>query len=180
MLEKQFEFKIIKDHDVDAFKKDFDKVDSVKLDLRNNKLHKNKFEELFERLAATRIQYFSMDLSNYENLDEDKFESIVKCLRNWNLKTLILFIPGVKLNDNQFESLFYESLRTMSNLENLYLDMENTNFNKSKMRALERVLPKLENLNNVYINIKNNNILKDDITTISKEIQNIPARELLF
>ncbi len=180
MVDQAYEFKIIKDHDVDSLKNDFDKVDTVKLDLKNNKLHKAKFEELFERLSVTKIQYFQLDLANYEGLDADKFEAIVKCLRSWNLKTLILLFSGVKLADDQFESLIFETFRTHTNLENLYLDLESIGFSKNKMRTLERIIPKLENLNNIYINLKNNDLGKNEIVQLSKEIQNIPARELLF
>ena len=180
MIEQQYEFKIIKDHDVDTFKKDFDKIDSIKLDLKNNKLHKVKFLELFERLSVTKLSYFQLDLSNYDGLDNEKFEAIVNCIRNWNLKTFILLISGVKLTDTQFDSLVFESLRTMNNLENLYLDIQNINFSKSKMKTLEHLIPKMENLNNIFINLRNNNLLKEDIAHISKEIQHIPAREFLF
>jgi hypothetical protein len=180
MLESQYEFKIIKDHDVDAFKKDFDKVDSIKLDLKSNKLHKAKFLELFERLAVTRLNYVQIDLTNYDGLDSEKFEALVNCIRNWNPKTLILLLSGVKMSDTQFDSLMFESLRTMNSLENLYLDLQNTDFNKNKMKSLEKLLPKLESLNNIFLNLKSNNLHTEDITHISKEIQHIPAREFLF
>jgi hypothetical protein len=180
MVDKQYEFKIIKDHDVDNFKKDFDKVDTVKLDLKMNKLHKIKFQELFERLAATRLNYFLLDLTNYDGLDSDKVEAIINCIKNWNLKTLILCLQGVKLNDNQFNSLFYESIRTMTNLENLYIDLENSGATKSKLKSLEHLIPKMNKLNNIFLNLRNNKIEKEDVNQISKEIQHIPAREFLF
>jgi hypothetical protein len=180
MVDQSYEFKIIKDHDVDSLKSDFDKVDIMKLDMKNNKLSKVKFDELFERLAATKLQYFQLDFMNYEGLDSDKIDSMVKCLRSWNLKTLILLFSGVKMSDDHFESLVFETLRTHTNLENLYLDLERCNLSKSKLRTLERIIPKLDNLSNLFINVKNNDLEKTDIVHISKEIQHIPTRELLF
>ena len=180
MLESQYEFKIIKDHDVDSFKKDFDKVDSIKLDLKNNKLHKAKFLELFERLSVTKLNYVLIDFTNYDGLDSEKFEAFVNCIRNWNPKTLILLLSGIQMSDTQFESLIYESLRTMNNLENFYLDIQDIKFNKNKMKSLEKLIPKLVNLSNIFINLKKNNLHNEDISHISKEIQHIPAREFLF
>lgn len=180
MIDEQFTFTIIKDKDIDTFKTDFDKVDTIKLDLKKNKLHFAKFEELFDRLSRTSINYFHLDLSNYSDLDNDKLACIVKCIRNWNLKTLILLFPHVKLTDPQFESLIYESIKTMNNLENLYLDLENIGFDASKMRTLERLIPKLKNLQNVFINIKGNNLTKDEIAKLSKELNHVHQREFLF
>jgi hypothetical protein len=180
MVDQNYDFKIIKDHDVDTLKSEFDKVDSIKLDLKNNKLSKVKFDELFERLSVTKLQYFQLDLMNYEGMHPDKLESIIKCLRSWNLKTFILLFSGVKISDNDFESLLFETLRTHTNLENLYLDLERCGLSKNKLRTLERIIPKLENLSNIYINLKNNDLVKNEIVQLSKEIQHIPARDLLF
>ena len=180
MLDKQYEFKIIKDKDIENFKKDFDKVDTIKLDLKNNKLSASKFEELFDRLSRTKIAYFQLDLSNYSDLDNEKLESIVKCLRCWNLKTLILLFSQVKIADSQFESLIYESIHMNSNLENLYLHLENINFDSNKMSTLEKLIPKLKNLQNIYINIKSNNLKKEEITKLSKAMNHVPTREFLW
>lgn len=179
MFESQYEFKVIKDHDVDSFRKDFDKVNRIKLDLKNSHLSTIKFLELFERLAATKIEYFQLDLSNLA-LTNEMYEAIIKCVRCWNLKTLILLFAGIKLTDNQFHSLVYESFRTMSNLENLYLDFESMGWSSNKSKSLEQVIPKLDSLNNIFINLRNNSLAKEDIQGISKVIQHIPAKEFVF
>jgi hypothetical protein len=180
MLDTQYDFSIIKDKDIDNFKKDFDKVDTIKLDLKNNKLHPSKFEELFDRLSRTKISYFQLDLTNYSDLDNEKLESIVKCLRCWNLKTLILLFSHVKFANPQFESLIYESIHMNSNLENLYLDLENINFDSNKMRTLEKLIPKLKNLQNIYINVKSNHLTKEEITKLSKAMNHVPVREFIW
>lgn len=180
MLESQYEFTIIKDKDIDTYRKDFDKVDTIKLDLKKNKLSYPKFEELFDRLSRTKLTYFQLDMSNYADLDNEKLSCIVKCIRNWNLKTLILLFPHVKFTDPQFESLIFESIKTMTNLENLYLDLENINFDSNKMRTMEKLIPKIKNLQNIFINIKSNNLSKDDIAKLSKELNHIPVREFIW
>jgi hypothetical protein len=180
MIDTQFDFKICKDHDVDTYKKDFDKVDKIRLDMKNNKLSTLKFEELFERLSATKIEYFQLDISNFDKINSEMFEAIIKCIRTWNLKTLILQISGINISDSQFESLIFESLRTMTNLQNLYLDMERVGWNKNKNRSIERLIPQLESLNNIFLNVKNNNLTKDEIEGISKMIKHIPSREFIL
>ena len=43
MLDEQFRFLIHKNEDVEKYKKDFDKIDHIHLDLKNNKLNPIKF-----------------------------------------------------------------------------------------------------------------------------------------
>jgi len=179
MSENLYEFKIIKDHDVEVCKKDFDKLNKIKLDLRNNKLSIIKFEELFERLSITRIEIFELDLS-YTECSSSALECINKCLRFWNLKTLILKIVGIKISDSDFDSLIYESLKLMSNMTNLYLDLESLNkWTHNKSRSMNKLFSKLQ-LEKIYINLKNASCNKEDMEEISKSIKHISTKELIF
>jgi hypothetical protein len=180
MIEEQYEFRILKDKDIDTYKSDFDKVDKIKLDLKKNKLHPIKFVELFDRLSRTKMSYFQLDMSNTSDLDDDKLDAIVKCIRVWNLKSLILLFSNVKLTDTQFESLIFESIQTMTNLENLYLDLENIDFDENKLHTLERLIPKLKNLQKIFLNIKRNKITRNEIERLGKNLKHISSQELIF
>lgn len=174
-----YDFEVIKNADIEKYKHDFDKVDTIKLDLRNNKLSKGKWEELFQRLSATKIIHFQLNLDNYDELDDSKVMDLVDCLKVWNLHSLVLNFSNVKLTDAQFEQIFYEAICMMTKLVKLAIDIENVKFDEFKARCLEKLLQKLQ-LKEFYLNIRRNHVSKDELARITKFMSHIPSRELLI
>ncbi len=186
MLESEYEFTIHKDKDVDLYRKDFDKINKVKLVLpKACKITQNKFDELFERLSVTKIEYFQLDMteaiSSTTLSTADMLYAINKCIRCWNLKTFILQIPHLKLSNDQVDGLIYESLRNMTNLENLYVDLSGcVDTHSIVARAFEKLIPRLKSLENIFINMKECKLAKEEMNSISNVIKHVKVREFLF
>lgn len=180
MLEDQYKFDIIKDSDIEQYKTDWDKVDTIKLILKHNKLSIPKFEELFQRLSATKIENLEIDLTDYEHLDQDRIQALVDCVRGMNLKTFVFLLSNVSLKDNQFNQLIYDTMENMFNLKTLYLELENVGMNSNKVKTLENLLSKHQNIKSLYINLKKNNLTKDDVAHVSKVTMHIPSRDIIF
>jgi hypothetical protein len=179
MFEDQYRFAIKKDLDVDISKKDFDKVDTIALDLKHNKLKKAKFMELFERLSVRKFENLEIDLREYDGLDDDKVLALIDCVRNYNLKTFILILSDINLTDDEFEGLIYKTMEKMTNLEKLHLELENINMTEIKRKVIEKILTKLKNIDTVYINLKRNKLTPQDISHISKAMHHIPNQDFV-
>jgi hypothetical protein len=182
MIDKEYEFKIYKDSDLDHYKKEFDKVDCIRLDLRNTKLSKDKFQELFERLTVTshKLNALQIDISDFDRLDDDYISYMSMSIRSLNLKTFIFNFSECQLTDSQFECLVYDSLMAMTKLEKLYLFMENIKFDECKAKILEKLFSKLKGLEYLYMDLKKNKLEKDDIAMFEKCFAHVYTKEIIY
>ncbi len=176
MLENQYRFQIHKNDDIEKYRKDFDKIDNIILDLRDHKLNHEKFNELFERLSMTKIHDACIDFSNTP-LDKLQVESFLKAIRTWNLRRCSLNFQNVPFSDEHFNSIV-DALRYMANLEKLSLNFQNCKINEEKIRALEKIVEKLTNLECLELDLSRNNLKKEEIVNLSKIMNNIRTREL--
>jgi hypothetical protein len=178
MLDQQYRFTIHKDEDIDKYRKDFDKINHIHLDLRNHKLSNDKFIELFERLSATKLEDAHFD---FEGLcfEESELSAIIKCLSCWDLRKCSLNFDNVRIPDTQFERLI-DALRFMGSLEKLNLRFRNIGMNDYKLKALCQHLEKVHNLENFFIDISGNGLEKEQIVHLSKVMNGFKARELIW
>src|SRR5437764_881330 len=79
-LEKHYDLKITDDKDVESLKNNvptIEKSQSIHLDIRDNKLDKEKFKELFQTVSKGKVQDLHLDLTNI-SLDAEKLDEISK------------------------------------------------------------------------------------------------------
>ena len=163
-------YNITKADDIETFKGDLMQKNSLHVDLqKSGDISEDNWNLIFNQLAVGPKNEFSLDLSNL-NMDEGKIASFANCMQNWNLKKFNLHLAEAKLNDNQFQSLICESIKHMSNLESLDLNLENVEMTQDRRKCLENTINTLPNLKHLSVNIKSKdgNISDVDINDFKK------------
>jgi hypothetical protein len=182
LFEQRYFVRIINDKDIDDLKKSYMKelenAQSVQVELRNNQLSNDKFNELFEVLSKTNKEEMHLDLSN-TNLDDKNVESLTKCMNNWKLKNLSLHLSNIKLTDDQYEKVM-KALEGMKSLKILHLEMENVDMNNKKRMRIENIIENLPELSHVSINLRNNNITEEDANYLNRLLDRFAVRHFFF
>lgn len=182
LLEQRYFVRIINDKDFEDLKKSYMKeledAQSVQVELRNNQLTKDKFNELFELLSKTNKEEMHIDLSS-TTLDDKNVEALTTCIKNLKLKNLSLHLSNIKLSDDQYEKVM-KSLEGMKSLKILHLEMENVNLNNKKRKRIESLIESLPDLTHVSINLRNNNISEEDANYMNRLLNRFAVRHFFF
>ena len=173
MIQQKSDFKISSPQDIDTFKNSIGKTDSVHLDLKDSKLEKNQFIEIFDKLAETKKKEFHLDLAN-TLMEDDKIDAFVKCFNSWDsLKNLRINFSNMKFSETQFSKIL-DSVQNLKNLEKLQMNLKNVNLNRKMRTRLESLFENLPGVKELAINTKSSTVTEEDVRKINDIIRSFP------
>jgi hypothetical protein len=174
-----YDIRITQNKDIDEFKKDISSISGTGVHLSlNPKISGEKFKEFFNSLANSKLEEFHVDITDI-TMDDEKVDSIKKCLTNWNLKHLEMHLTNLNMNDKQF-SEFLEPIKNMKNLYFLHLEFDNVNLTRKKREIIDDVVKNIPSLRNVYINIRKTEKNNEDYEVFKRLLDTMPVRSLLL
>lgn len=161
------EFKISSNDDVDRFKKEIGTSQRIHLDLKETKLEKTKFTDLFEKLSTIKnLNEFQIDMS-HTSIDDDRTSSFVNALSSFtDLKILNLNFEKVKISESNFDKIIKSINNTR--LERLYLNFNNVELTKKMRESMMSLVKDSSSLTSVSINTKSSKISKEDVERINE------------
>jgi hypothetical protein len=180
-MKENKELKVTNNNDVDNFNpNDYQNLDHIHMDLTNSKLDQARFFEIFDRLAKTKQdRKFHLDLTNVD-LDSQKIERIVNCFEKWKdtLTNLHLHFYSTKLDDEQFDKLFYAGVSKLQNLTKIHISLKEANMSTAKLISLENLMKKLTKVTNVRMNVSRENLMQKEIDSFESIVKNRPTNDI--
>ncbi len=173
MNKDQTQMQISKPEDIENFKSSVGKATQIQLNMKDAKIEKKDFIEIFDKLAETKKTEFKLDLSNTE-MDDERISSLTNCLTKWDsLKDLSINFSNIKFSDKQFSQMI-NSIQNNQSIEKLQLNLNNVDLDRKMRKNLETLFEKVPNMKEVAINTKNSNITQEDVQRINSLISTVP------